>query len=417
MKTCFNIITFKKSGASWVLFNFAVLAFLGALLRYMHCFFVPSVNYQFLLHAHSHFAFSGWMFLAIILLFFHHFKKDRHLFQKQFNLIFALTLLISFGMLVSFFLTGYKVISIIFSTLFVFISYWFVLVVSRTDTLGKPAQSAVSVLLKGALFFLVLSSVGPFALGYLKSTGLNDLILQQNAIYFYLHFQLNGFMQLALLGFLFKSYFNPTYIFNKTTVVWTKILVLSTLPLYSMFMLWGKPAFWVYILAFISAALHFIAWCVLLYHTKTGVKPLSFLAKTAIFAVSLQFFFQLLVTIPLVGSWVFDNRNLIVGYVHLLTLGSLSPIIIDLFARARFIQRSKNLNLAFVLATVGYLLLLFGSSLLALFKIIIPNLEFYLFLINMLFPVIGIAYFVNSTFYQKNNWVFKENRICLSNNI
>ncbi|HET8827822.1 MAG TPA: hypothetical protein VFM79_00700, partial [Pelobium sp.] len=401
-------MSFKKNGVAWILFNFVVLAIAGALLRYMHCFSLPvSINYQFLLHSHSHFAFAGWMFLAIILLLFYHFKNEYQLSQITYNRIFVATLLVSLGMLVSFFLTGYKTISIILSTSFIFIGYWAVFVAFKSNTVKPSKSSPVSVLLKSALFFMVISSLGPFGLGYLKSIPFKSLALQQNAIYFYLHFQLNGFMQLALLGLLFKSYFKSMSSFNKSDVFWTKLLVVSTLPMYAIFTLWHKPATWVYILAFAGALVHFIAWCMLLYKLRKDLKPLSFLARASLLAVSLQFFFQLLVTIPAIGNWVFGSRNLIVGYMHLITLGSLSPIILDLLTRAGFIKRSLRLNYAFIIFTALYLVLLFGSGFLTLFKIHVPNLAFYLLATNLLLALVALAYFIN---YAVSNNVLFQNK-------
>ena len=391
----FSKISSEKNYPVWTLFNFVVLAFAGALLRYMHCFSLKGVNYQFLLHSHSHFAFAGWMFLAIILLFYNYFKKENSGLAKYFRPLFGTALLVSFGMLVSFFLTGYKTASIVLSTLFIFIGYGFVWLIFKSRIFEKT-NSPANILLKGALFFLVLSSFGPFALGYFGATGLKDSELQQNAIYFYLHFQLNGFMQLALLGFLFKTYLKADVNVGKSTTFWAKMLVFSTLPLYAMFTLWIKPPTWVYVVAFFSALLHFVAWLMLVFRLKADLSPFSFLAKTAVLAVSLQFFFQILIAFPPIGNWAFANHNLIIGYIHLLTLGSLSPLIIDFFAKAGYLKPSVRLNGLFVTDSVIYLVLLFGSAFLTLFQIYIPNLEVLLFATNLAMPVLGIAYFLNS---------------------
>jgi len=383
----------KKKYAVWAIFNFVVLAVAGVVLRMMHCFSLPGINYQFLMHSHSHFAFAGWMFLAIILLLFYQFKTENELLQKRFHLVFLLTLLVSFGMLVSFFLTGYSSVSIIISTIFIVVGYYFVYVVFRGKTF-KNSTSISTILLKSALIFLLLSSLGPYSLGYLKASGFAGS-LQQNAIYFYLHFQLNGFMELALLGMFLKFSLKPNNAENKQTTFWTKVLTGSTLPLYTMFILWVKPATWVYVLVFIAAISHFIAWVILVYKIKTGLTPLSFLAKTAFIAISLQFFFQILVGIPAIGNWAFGNRNLIIGYIHLLTLGSFSPLIIDLFTKAGFLNPWPKLNYLFIATTVSYLILLFGSAFLALFQIYIQNLELYLLATNITLLLIGIGYFIN----------------------
>ncbi len=400
-----NSISRKVNYPVWVLFNFVVLAIAGAVLRYMHVSSIPAVDYQFLLHAHSHFAFAGWMFLAIILLLFYHFKNESLLLKAQFKQIFILTILVSFGMLISFFLTGYQTASIVLSTCFIFISYWFTFMMFKSNALKKTNHSAVNILLKSSLFFLVISSLGPFFLGYLKGAGFKDMALQQNSIYFYLHFQLNGFMQLALLGLFFKSYLKPNLKVSKNIAFWTKVFAISTLPLYAMFTLWTTPKNWVYVVVFAAALAHLLAWVILISRLKADLKSLSFLAKMALLAMSLQFLFQLLIAVPVIGNWAFSSRNLIIGYIHLLTLGSLSPLIIDLFTRAGFCKPPTKLNYLFIANTVIYLALLFGSVFLAVFKVYLPHLTFYLFVSNLSLPFIALAYFISTVQYQKQKLI------------
>ena len=183
MSTFFNYISPKVNYPIWILFNFVVLAIAGALLRYMHIFSLSGINYQFLLHGHSHFAFAGWVFLAVVLLFFHHFKNDIPLLRAQFKPIFVVTVVVSFGMLISFFLTGYQTVSIILSTCFIFISYWFAFVVFKSNTLKKANHATVNVLLKSSLIFLVVSSFGPFFLKYLKNTSFKDMALRRPKVH------------------------------------------------------------------------------------------------------------------------------------------------------------------------------------------------------------------------------------------
>ncbi len=382
--------------AVWALVNFVILGLAGAILRYMQVFSLANVNYKFLLHSHSHFAFSGWIFLSIALLFFYQFEKQNLQLSKRIKWLFALTIAISFGMLASFFFTGYKAISIVLSTLFIFVGYWFVveLVRSKFFTTSKP--SFVDILLKGSLIFLVLSSLGPFCLGYFKASGFKSFELQQSAIYFYLHFQLNGFMQLALIGLCFKFYLNPAEKTGKSTIFWSRGLVWSTLPLYAMFILWVEPPLWVNVIAFLSAVLHFVAWLILVFRLKADIKSSTFLMRIAFSAITLQFLFQILVAFTAIGNWTFGSRNLIIGYVHLLTLGSLSPLIIDLFTKAGFLKNISKVNYVFVAITVFYLLLLFGSEFLAVFQIYIPNLGLLLFVTNIMLPVVALAYLLNT---------------------
>ena len=60
-------IPFKKF-QRWALcnlFNFCLVAVLGAILRYKVAFSMPGINYNYILEAHSHFAFSGWISMAV----------------------------------------------------------------------------------------------------------------------------------------------------------------------------------------------------------------------------------------------------------------------------------------------------------------------------------------------------------------
>ncbi len=382
--------------ALWALTNFVILGVAGTVLRYKQAFSLPAVNYKFLLHSHSHFAFSGWMFLSIALLFVYRYKNQNPQQANGMNLLFGSTLVISFGMLVTFLFTGYKTASIVLSTLFIFVGYWFVIELINAKFFKTFKHSFVDILLKGSLLFLVLSSLGPFFLAFFKASGFKRFDFQQSAIYFYLHFQLNGFMQLALIGLCFKCYVNPDKSCAKVTGFWSAVLVWSTIPLYAMFILWLTPPFWVNVIAFLAAILHLLAWLVLVFRLKADFKSPTFLVRMAFLAITLQFFFQTLVAFPVIGNWTFSSRNLIIGYIHLLTLGSLSPLIIDLFAKAGFLKNIKTLNYVFATVTVFYLMLLFGATFLAVFQIYIPNLGLLLLINNIILPVVALAYLINA---------------------
>src|SRR4030095_16425460 len=111
------------------IFNLLLVAFIGVILRYKIAFSLPFIDQKFLLYAHSHFAFSGW--ISQVLMTFiagyigRHSQKFSH--TKYRNLLVA-NLATAYGMLLSFPFTGYAVVSIIFSTLSIFTSYAFAIV-------------------------------------------------------------------------------------------------------------------------------------------------------------------------------------------------------------------------------------------------------------------------------------------------
>lgn len=370
----------------WVMANFIILAFLGFVLRYMISFPAGKLNYLFILHAHSHFAFAGWIFMALVILLI---KKNLLTPPPALNWILLLTLICSFGMLISFSLQGYKVVSIAFSTLFVFVTYWFAY---RLNSYLKNVQAdfLFKTLSKAGVLYLVLSSLGPFALGILKANE-NTGIIYQNAIYFYLHFQMNGWMLFGILALVAKQILKEASSF-KGIKPYLYAFIFSTLPLFFIFTLWAHPPQWVYYIAFSASIFNAASWFAILWKLRRAAGPIPLLIKIALLAISIKVLFQLMVCIPLIGDWTFSNRNLIIGYVHLLTIGAITPVIISQF--------TSNLNLKtpyldgfYTALTLLYLSLLFIQPLLNLWLISIPLFQPYLLSISLLFCFTGIGYY------------------------
>jgi hypothetical protein len=57
--------------ACFSLLNLCVAALMGLLLRTKFLFPMPEVNYSYFLSSHSHFAFGGWVSLALMALMVH----------------------------------------------------------------------------------------------------------------------------------------------------------------------------------------------------------------------------------------------------------------------------------------------------------------------------------------------------------
>lgn len=134
------------------LFNFAVAALMGFLLRYASVFPVDKLNLQFLLHGHSHGAMLGWAYMALYALIYADFIVKTERSKNWFNLLFWLSEVSVLGMLVFFPIEGYALFSIIFSALHLLCSYVFVYFVWR---FRKP-ELINKKLLYSALGFMVL---------------------------------------------------------------------------------------------------------------------------------------------------------------------------------------------------------------------------------------------------------------------
>ena len=378
---------------AWAIANFVILSVFGLILRYMQVFSLPWANYQFLLHAHSHFAFAGWMFFSIALLLIHSLFGNSP--PAAYKTVLVATQICAGGMLLSFSFYGYNPVSISFSTLFITVTYLFTYLVYRKPDLKAKWNGTSRLLILGSLIFVCLSSAGPFALAPIAAAGLKNSALYQDAIYFYLHFQMNGFMLLASLGLFASAYLGGMD--HAAMRPWLYTFIISAVPLFLIFTLWAEPPAWVWATAFLSSALNLASWLRLCVYCRRVIKTCPFLVKAALAAISIKIALQLILCIPMVGRWVFHDRNLIIGYVHLLTLGCIMPLILDQFIRRGFFAgsiRIAALNRFFILNVVLYLSALFFQPVLALFHIVIPHYRLLLFLLSVLFILTGVFYYV-----------------------
>jgi len=337
-----------------------------------------------ILHAHSHYAFGGWVFLGLTILLSKHLSLAS---SSSFKWLMLIALLSSLGMLISFSVQGYKLVSIAFSTLFLFVTYWFAWLAYPKLNLKNDPDS--NLLLRAGIWCLVLSSIGPLALGALKATG-NTGPVYQNAIYFYLHFQMNGWMLLTALGLIFKNYLQPVKATIKSVRPYLWAFILSGFPLFFIFTLWSKPSPWVGEIAFLAALINAVSWFGILQKTFCMLRKAPLMIQVALLAVSLKVLFQILVCIPQIGEWTFSNRNLIIGYVHLLTLGCVTPVLLHLFARHLDI---KYLERSYITLVALYLVLLFIQPVLSLYRIEIPNYQHLLLCVSLLFCLSGLCYY------------------------
>ncbi|HYK77628.1 MAG TPA: hypothetical protein VEV16_11680 [Daejeonella sp.] len=377
---------------------FVILSLFGVALRYMQLFPLPGANYAFLLHAHSHFAFSGWMFFALALLLVSTISGEKY--SVPFRRVFILTLLSALGMLVSFSFQGYKALSIGWSTLFILLTYRFSYLLWKSNRLQGTGNPVSVKMLWGALLFLCLSSVGPFALGPLMASGHRNSPLYQNAIYFYLHFQMNGWMLLAALSLLANKYLKDV---KKGTYVqiWLNLFVFSILPLYFIFTLWKNPAPIIWMIALAAALIHLISWLALCFYFRGLYPRFSFLVKAALLAVTIKSILQVLICIPAIGAWAMLFRDTAIAYVHLVVLGCVTPLILDRFEMQNYLKRGKFLDLihrGFIFGVVLYLSLLFICPLLALFSITIPAYHYLLFALAVFFLLAACLYLERSRF-------------------
>src|ERR1035437_3060912 len=80
-----------KSKNFWIslsLLNLFIVTVLGVILRSKSLFDLPIIDYNHLLNAHSHFAFGGWVTLALVVLMVNAFLTESQKKQSAYQFVF-----------------------------------------------------------------------------------------------------------------------------------------------------------------------------------------------------------------------------------------------------------------------------------------------------------------------------------------
>jgi hypothetical protein len=326
------------------LINFCIVALAGITLRYKINFPLRFVNQKYLLHAHSHFAFAGWVAQALMALMVRYLQQQGvSIDYRKYHRILLANCLAAYGMFVSFIAEGYAFFSITFSTLSIFVAYFFIFYLWRD--LGKVQdRSYAPEWFKAASILWALSSLGAFVLAYLMA---NHIMVQDYyfaAIYFFLHFQYNGWFLFACFGLLF-SFLTKTIGLSAITLSKKLFIIMAITvgPSYLLSILWLRLPKALYIIADISGILQLL---VLYYFIKlfplviklfplaksnvSGkfTKTTTFLWIMAAVAFIIKITLQMLSIIPFLSHFAFGFRPIVIGYLHLSFLGIISFFIL-----------------------------------------------------------------------------------------
>lgn len=315
------------------LINFCVVALAGITLRYKINFPLPLINQKYLLYAHSHFAFDGWVALALMTLMINYLRQHYVITNyKKYHLILLAHCITAYGMFFSFILEGYAFFSIAFSTLLIFISYFFIFYLWR-DLNKAEDKSYAPKWFKAALVLWALSSLGAFTLAYLMANHIKVQDYYFGAIYFFLHFQYNGWFLFACFGLLFSYLYRKDYLpavaISKKLFI---IMAITVAPAFFLSVLWLKlPKVLVWV-AGISGVLQLLVlfyfirlFPVLKKHIPNQfAKFVSYLWIMASIAFIIKIILQMLSVIPFLSHFAFGFRPVVIGYLHLSFLGIIS---------------------------------------------------------------------------------------------
>lgn len=332
---------------SWLIIcfiNFFIAALMGLLLRLLYVSPIEIVNYQFLLHGHSHVAMLGWVYLMIYSLMVHFFIPKEKQQKPVYNRLFWVTEIAVIGMMFRFPVEGYALFSIVFSTLHIFCSYYFCRLVwkdAHTDSLPEK------LLLRTALFFMILSTLGVWCLG--PAVGLlgKASAFYQIAIQFFLHFQFNGWFLFAVLALFFHQL--KVIINEKQFRLFYNLLVAATILTLALPVSWylnHAVFYWMNSLGVVLQLGAFVMFVKIIKpHFKTFFSVLQPIEKTvygfALFSLGLKIGIQLVVLIPGLDQISHQIRNFVIGYIHLTMLGIITGFLLG-FALQNKLVNGKN---------------------------------------------------------------------------
>lgn len=369
---------------------------MGLILRYI--FIEPlSINFRFLTHGHSHIAMLGWVYLMLYTLIVYHFIPNK---KPIYNRLFWLTQFAVIGMMISFPIQGYAVVSISFSTLHIFCSYYFACLVWKHH---KVSSLLARYLLKASLVFMLLSTIGVWCLGPAVATLGQTSAFYQIAIQFFLHFQFNGWFLIAVLA-VFINQFNITnhHLFKR----FFALLILATILTFALPISWfafHPILLWLNGLGVVLQVLSFFYFIKLLQphwlsFWANSSNTIKIIHRFALFCFVLKIGIQTLSLIPEIAELAYLYRNFVIGFIHLTMLGVISGFLLTFLLQSQLTNKSSKL-LVFAMYSfiTGFLiteLLLFIQGCFYYFgKGMIPNYYLMLFISSILLPL-GILFLI-----------------------
>ncbi len=342
--------------------NLLIVAVFGVIMRYKISFYLPFIEQSNFQHAHSNFAFSGWVtqiLMVLMLAFLYNYLPHQPL--KKYKALLVANLLCAFGMLFSFVLSGYGIFSNIFSTSSILVS-WLFAGMFWID-LNKIKDKIISKQwFKAALVFSILSSFGAFAIAYMMANKIQHPNWFLASTYYFLHFQYNGWFFFACMGLLSQQVISSISYSLQKKVFW--LFAVSCIPAYFLSALWLPIPALGYVLVVLSALAELLGWILILksiilnklnfYQSlSTQTRWLFILSATAL---SIKLLLQLGSTIPTLSKLAFGFRPVVIGYLHLTFLGVISLFIIGFCKLHKLILTTKAANRGITIFVAGVIL-------------------------------------------------------------
>jgi hypothetical protein len=329
----------KKIWFNLSIVNLCLVAVLGVLMRSKIIFNIPWIDYNRLVDTHGHFAFAGWVTLALLSLFVY--EMPGELYNKKiYRVLLGSVLICSWATLATSPFEKLKFISEYVSIGYILVTYVFSWVFIK-DILKTKAHRIIKLLSVSSLLSLVLSSVGVLMLAYLFAVKSLNAMLYRDALFGYLHLQYNGFFTLAVFALVFNKVVPVT---NEKAIRniyrFAIMLCLSVLPSICLTFLWHETNMWVRIIAIIGGGLLLFSFIEFIISARLMAKEfhrvlpaIRFLVILSMSAFMIKIFLQSLTVIDFLNILVFGDRPMVMFFLHLVFLGFVTLFLIAYFAQ------------------------------------------------------------------------------------
>jgi hypothetical protein len=292
--------------------------------------------------------------------------------KGRYPLQFKLTIVIIIGVLISFSMQGYALFSIIFSTLFQTLNYWFIYRFFQ-DTKQHPRTLSLR-FIKTGLLLGVLSTFVPFVIGYLAAKNLNGSEIYNACVYTFLHLQYNGWFLFVAIGLFFRLLDKYQANYQAKLANWSYLLfATSVLPAISLSLLGMSYSTYALPIGVVAAVAQCGGLILFLLSLKDSIKAWltqqSFIARSflTLFLTSfvVKTILQGLSILPALQDMVFHNKLLILSYLHLSLIGVISALFLGLLFESKWLASSRFASFGGILFLMGFfiteLLLVLGG--------------------------------------------------------
>lgn len=352
---------------SWFLIalvNFLIVALTGIIMRYVFVNENLVLPYRNILQAHSHLAILGWVFVANFCLLFANIRNKATLeHSESLAMIFAQISVIA--MFVSFLFFGYNSLTIFFLTTHMIAAFWLLVRYMKQETFRAKPKSYRTLWISASFFFLVLSFLSPFLLGYISISGGKGTALYYAAVQFFLHFQFNGWLLFVVFGLIWDIIEQKNISLNHHYMKWGyRLLVISCFFTFALAVAWSTPHPLIYLINSLGVVIQLIAAILLSLAFYSKIKTIKEKLERItyyIFCTIMSFFLikiivQSAVVIPDIAVIAYTIRNYILAFIHLLLLGVISTAIIGIAHHYNLINLNHSLSRkAIIVFGVGFL--------------------------------------------------------------